>query len=46
MVYAEVFNMTMSPDDYIGKIIRMTVIYIMITENILNMLYHIMALRK
>lgn len=24
MVYAEVFNMMMSPDDYIGKIIRMT----------------------
>ena len=23
MVYAEVFNMTMSPDDYIGKTIRM-----------------------
>ena len=27
MVYAEVFNMTMSPDDYIGKIIRMTGIF-------------------
>lgn len=27
MVYAEVFNMTMSSDDYIGKIIRMTGIF-------------------
>ena len=27
MVYAEVFNMMMSPDDYIGKTIRMTGIF-------------------
>lgn len=27
MVYAEVFNMVMSPDDYIGKTIRMTGIF-------------------
>ena len=27
MVYAEVFNMMMSPDDYIGRTIRMTGIF-------------------
>ena len=39
MVYAEVFNMMMSPDDYIGKTIRMTGIFTVYQDPETNQVY-------
>lgn len=39
MVYAEVFNMMMSPDEYIGKTIRMTGIFVVYQNPETNQVY-------